>query len=364
MRATLLLVFACSGTPASQPAPVATRPASQPAAPAVERTPSGRVVAFCDQRLDTGATASINCNDLQLGCPSIDLAMFADFDLEGLTLPAICASDLRPLAKHARLRRLQLRVASGTDLAPLADLALEELQLVTMVESGSDTLDLAPLAKLRTLRTAEIQVSKLRGTAAIAQWTQLVYLSLRGSGLDEPLPSLAPLRELASMDLLGTRGISRLDGLGAKVKDVGLRKSADFRDLAGFEAAVSLESLDVGLTGVVDLRPLARLAKLRSLALAGTKVADLRPLAQLALEDLDITETLVADAGPIAAMRSLRSLSIGYCPTLASIEPIAKMTWLRELRVPGDTVDCAEHRRLKTALRSTKVEPAGFTHCP
>jgi hypothetical protein len=84
------------------------------------------------------------------------------------------------------------------------------------------------------------------------------------------------------------------------------------RDLVGIDCLHDVVLVDLGVTNVTDLSPLAGLGDLRHLYLWDTPVSDLRPLeGQTNLRALYLYKTPVSDLTPLARLTNLISLGVG-----------------------------------------------------
>ena len=152
-------------------------------------------------------------------------------------------------------------------------------------------------------------------------------------------------------EAIGTREMAALEVLNAR--------GAGVLDLAGLEHAVNLESLDLGLNQVEDIRPLEALVKLTRLNLDGTAVdawsvgalaglerlslrncglAELVGLAALAqLVELDVGGNRIADLWPLAGLARLRTLHADG-NRVADVTPLARLGALMEVNLRGNPV--------------------------
>ena len=110
-------------------------------------------------------------------------------------------------------------------------------------------------------------------------------------------------------------------------------------DLAGVEALVALEELNLAGNAVEDLEPLAGLARLRVLDLAGNRVADLWPLSRAGgLERLILAGNRIADAAARSGgLRTLRVLDLS-ANALDDAWPLTSLGGLEYLSVAGNRI--------------------------
>ena len=110
-------------------------------------------------------------------------------------------------------------------------------------------------------------------------------------------------------------------------------------DLAGLEAAVNLEELDIGHNDVADLAPLADLAKLERLVLGGGRVSDLSPLAGLRrLERLSLRNNRIEDLWPLRNLRNLETLILDG-NRVKDLSALARLHALEFLRLDDNLIE-------------------------
>jgi Leucine-rich repeat (LRR) protein len=254
------------------------------------------------------------------------------------------------------------RVVSDVTELPAGDF---ELQMVDWVAVNAVPEDLERMTGLRGLRELRLpgplwnrnadggkDLSQLlKFLAPVSGLEKLTFsdhfldrIRFRDSGLEE-IRSLTGLRELALRQ--------------AEVKGPGLRHF------------VHLESLDVTLCPMADLRSLAGMKGLRRLWAGDTFVSDLEPLAGLtALEDLDLHGTAVRDEGIVflAGLKGLRRLDLqGTAITDAAVETLEKLVGLESLNLYRTKISNAGLARLSKLVklrdidvRYTRVTASGF----
>ena len=114
-------------------------------------------------------------------------------------------------------------------------------------------------------------------------------------------------------------------------------RNAGIASLAGLEAAVGLEELDLGFNPLTDLQALAMLPALVSLNLDGL-ASDLRQLAPLAgLKSLSVRYSGIDTLGPLAGMVSLSELDVGG-NRIEDLYPLTGLTGLEVLRADGNRI--------------------------
>jgi Leucine-rich repeat (LRR) protein len=103
------------------------------------------------------------------------------------------------------------------------------------------------------------------------------------------------------------------------------------RDLRPLAKLKRLRGLVLNDTNVTDLTPLAGLNRLKSLYLDGCEVSDLSPLADLpSLENLNLNRSQVVDLSPLANLDNLQSLSFSET-SVRSLLPLAGLSHIKVL---------------------------------
>ena len=107
--------------------------------------------------------------------------------------------------------------------------------------------------------------------------------------------------------------------------------SLDIKNLAGLEAAVNLEHLELTNNSISDLSPLAGLTKLRSIGVEENAITDLSPLEGLTkLEGLHLGNNLVTDLSPLEGLINMRDISLHH-NGIIDLSPLAKMIRLERI---------------------------------
>jgi hypothetical protein len=116
-----------------------------------------------------------------------------------------------------------------------------------------------------------------------------------------------------------------------------------------------LEQLGLRDTPVVNLRPLAKLGRLRELHLDGSAVTSLRSLAKMRqLEVLTISYTSVRDIRPLARLSSLRVLSLEGSD-VKDLRPLYGLKQLDVVDIRGLPLEVSDVDALVDALPFTTV---------
>ena len=96
--------------------------------------------------------------------------------------------------------------------------------------------------------------------------------------------------------------------------------------------------LDLGITGISDLRPLSSLVGLRQLVLYGNEISDLAPLSSLEnLTSLQLGYNQISDVSALSSLTNLTLLGL-IENEISDISPLASLTNLRELRLTSNSI--------------------------
>jgi hypothetical protein len=249
---------------------------------------------------------------------------------------SIAKAELKSVRELAGLpiRKLFLLGTGVEDLAPLAGMPLEKLELY----KASKVTDLSPLqgAPLKALDltyTAVVDLAPLRGMP-------LDTLFLDHTLIDDIQPLTG--MPLKSLGLSHTRvsDLSPLRGMGLNSLSVSNTVVRDLSPLQG----MPLEALGAFGTRVVDLAPLTG-APLRSLYLQDSPVHDLQPLMTMQLETLNLRNTRVREIAPLRGMK-LETLLLDGCLLLKDVRVLTTCTALTTLSLPAQAEGVADLRRL------------------
>ncbi|MFN0248263.1 MAG: hypothetical protein ACKV2T_15330 [Kofleriaceae bacterium] len=131
-------------------------------------------------------------------------------------------------------------------------------------------------------------------------------------------------------------------------------KPRDVLNLDVLPTLTGLEHLIIANTKGIDVAAIATLPTLRRLELSVTDVADLSPLASTALESLFVAAT--PNLTRVGALpRTLQRLHLEDLPALASVEGLAKLPALEELYMAG--VPIIELPALANKKTNVRFEP-------
>lgn len=113
--------------------------------------------------------------------------------------------------------------------------------------------------------------------------------------------------------------------------------------------------IDIGHMAIHDISFVEYMPNLQYLILAHTEVRDISPLASCKkLIFLELDWSTVRDFTPLLECTALQDLNVGK--TYPSLEPIAQMTWLKNLWMVGRTTGAYE---VTQALTETKIVTSG-----
>jgi len=251
-----------------------------------------------------------------------------DNHVRGVTFPSDGITNLTPVIAFRNLTTL---ICPGTpagseltDLAPLSNLKLTELNL-----EGTRVTDLSSLQALplRTLRVGYTPVTDLSPLKTL----KLKEFSCWHTAVSDLSP-LAP-DQLEVLEINGTplETLAALNGFALKSVSMGSTSIADLTPLG----EMPLEALDCSRTPVSDLSPLSR-APLHYLNCGGSRIASLEPLRNAPLRSLICADTAVNDLAVLEG-KLLNSL---YCGNtrISSLAPLKGMP-LTELSCRGLKID-------------------------
>ncbi|MCZ0952873.1 MAG: leucine-rich repeat domain-containing protein [Rhodospirillaceae bacterium] len=249
------------------------------------------------------------------------------------------------------MARLQSLRAANLGIRDLTGLELAT-GLTVLVLDANLIVDLSPLAGLRTLRELSVPQNQIIDLSPIAGLTQLVQLHMSWTLVAD----LSPLAGLTSLETLGLRSIqltdlSPLAGLkklkfldlsGNHIVDLsplsGLAELNDLRlyfnrvsDVSPLSGLSSLQRLDLQINDISDATPLSGLHTLRELLLTGNVISDLSPLRGLAnLETLGLGQNRVTDLSPLSGLMRLQDLQL-ESNDFTDLSPLASLSGLRRL---------------------------------
>ena len=107
--------------------------------------------------------------------------------------------------------------------------------------------------------------------------------------------------------------------------------SMDIRNLAGLQAAVNLENLELNNNTISDISPLTGLIKLRHIGVEENVISDLSPLAgMIHLEHLDLAQNVISDLSPLQGLINLKGIGLHH-NAISDLSPLAglvKLEWI------------------------------------
>lgn len=296
-----------------------------------------------------------------LGVPTARLLAIKELDYCGLqhvglaalaALPQLEALELRArgdlglLSALPALRRLTLHATWRGERASLARLDLPALEELTL-RSHRDLADLPALPSLRkltldgdvhcetlrpqpALRVLALQDCAARSLAPLLAFPSLVRLELeRWSGPASGLKTVASLPKLEELSLKGAILADLTPLLGARGLRVLDLRVTGIRDLAPLAELPLLEVLY--LPDGADLSTLPHLPRLRDLAVRGAGAHLERVGAQSALRRLVASAGGVSSLEALAGLTELETLDISRNPGLTDLRPLSRLARLRSL---------------------------------
>jgi hypothetical protein len=215
-------------------------------------------------------------------------------------------TDVRALANLRALEELELSHNEALrDLSPLNGLpALRVLKLF-----GVGIRAVPPLAELPALRELDLMCTEIHSLDGIEQGRQLRRLSTGPSNISD----LRPLAALSELEYL------HLDSLDHKLEDLGPLRGLPLRDV------------DIGSRGLRDLSPLG----------------DIRTL-----QRVQVRMSGIESVAPLAGLPELRCVDVGECDHLESVQPLAACPKLESL-----TCDQCDRLRGPKSLEELRRPP-------
>lgn len=197
--------------------------------------------------------------------------------------------------------------------------------------------------------------------AALSMFKALVR-SQKAAGFFDPKEKrkvTTPARKKAKVPFNRATWDAWWKGLSPRWKSV-IKKAAGTNQLEKIAALTEFEAQEAGLR---ELAPLARLNELEVISLYGNEFSDLKPIAKLKkLRVLEIDNcTEVTDLAPLTALKNLTELNIGYT-SVSALKPLLKLKRLERLHLAGIGHNFASWektlRELKRALPDCEISTA------
>jgi Leucine-rich repeat (LRR) protein len=240
------------------------------------------------------------------------------------TAMLVAAASLEPVGPDPRIRSVATRRAGMT----LAEAEAEVEALGATLPGDLHTALRQLVAEGRRLMEAVLPIT---GHSVGAPVPEDVELQARAMILEGHAPPSAWQPFIRSLDLSLTalKLLVPLAELTA-LRHLDLRRTA-VTDLAPLSGLAALQHLDLRDTEVKDLAPLSRLIALQHLDLRRTAVNDLSSLPGLTdLKHLDLLGTTVSDVAPLAGLNALQHLNL-INTGVSDVAPLAGLTALQRL---------------------------------
>ncbi|ECL0065261.1 hypothetical protein FJR50_03515, partial [Listeria monocytogenes] len=168
-----------------------------------------------------------------------------------------------------------------SDLSPLGNLGNANLSssLKLSFNGNSNISDLSPLANMSNLTDLGVQNTKVSDISPLEN-LNLVELNIGGTKVSDLSP-LANMTDMKKLTMFGL-GISDLSPLENMTKMTHLRMDGNpSGDLSLVANMTDIEQLEAGACEISDVSPLANLTKLEWLVLTYNHISDISPLANL-----------------------------------------------------------------------------------
>jgi Leucine-rich repeat (LRR) protein len=195
----------------------------------------------------------------------------------------------------------------------------------------------------------------------IKRVTSIDQLDLGGNEYIRSIEPLAQLMSLKSINLAGTdvvdltaiRNLTELTGLNVS--------NTKITDLSFLKYSSKLENLNISQTEVSDISVVEKMPDLKILSVAGTRVSDFSPLASLtALQKLSLASTKIADLAPIETLTELTELDLSNT-SIQELEPLKTLTNLRTLDIDSTKVRSVQPLSSLEALKLLRANSSAIS---
>ena len=280
----------------------------------------------------------------------IKVVTFQDKTMEAYVRQQLLYNDNRDIYSNDLWDILELTVPEGVE-------SLEDLQHFTYLEtlniSNMGTLDLSPVATLKSLKTLNISDCEISQTSlkAIGNVHSLTSLTMTGCGLS----TVAPLEGLTALTHLNLtdntlRNITVFSGY-SKLQELRMADNV-ITDLDALSGLKQLTYLDITNNSVQSLKPIHSLTGLQTLMANNNAISDVDGISAMSgLNILQLGQNGLLDMSPIAGCTALTELDISN-NDLKSIAAVKDMTALFRLN--------ASHNRLTELPVFTSVHKLGY----
>jgi Leucine-rich repeat (LRR) protein len=289
----------------------------------------------------------ITAVDALRACVKLQDVSFSSADVDSLAFLAAT-----PAVESLSLYGSEHTFASYEPVSKLSRLT----ELNISVNTQANDADLAVLARLTTLRKVSMVNSRrVTSLGFLANNHDMDELDAKWSAKLTDVGAIGKMPYLTKVDL-GRTGIRDLRVFAGKVYLTHLDVSETaVADLSPLKDSLYLETLNLSETAVVDIAPLAEVRMLRSLDLSKTRVSDITPLkSQRRLQGLDLDNSAVTDLSPLAGLLTLQNLSLDRT-AVADLTPLHGLRNLREITlsriIPDAQIEALKQANPKLSVR-------------
>ena len=242
-------------------------------------------------------------------------------------------SDLSPLARLPKLKRLYISNCSVTSLDPLSGLA----NLTNVDISNNEITDISPLAKSTNISRLDLNRTGVVDLSPLQKMELLEFLDASQSDVHDITP-LASCKKLKKLNVSET-DVSNIKPLRALTSLERLNVSkTKIAELDGIENCKNLSHLFASETSVSDLSLLENLNLLTSVTLAHTQVESIGFLRNSKLVYLALEHSKVQDLHGLTAGVAQRTLFLKVGgPDFKTLDGVSQINGLRELVIEDAT---------------------------
>ncbi|MBD8490559.1 leucine-rich repeat domain-containing protein [Echinicola sp. CAU 1574] len=276
-----------------------------------------------------------------INTPLMSFAALNSFEaLEELNLERSGLNNIESINQLKELKKLDINGNYLINFNFLSELGkLEEIDL-----SQTNISDLAPLEKLENLKVVKINQTDVNSLGPLdgKKSLQTVYAdrtNISENLADDFARNNRTVLLIHNVENLQTWWDTLPDGWESVLrKEIAFTGGNNTPSVEEISMIVSVDSLDLSGSEIINLRPVLKFKKLISLKLDDTKIHDLSPLRELkTLKMISGNRSAVTNLEDLAGLKSLQSVSFDHS-LIASIEPLKSLKDLEFLNVDGTEV--------------------------
>lgn len=330
-------------------------PIRQDAADAFRSAKPGTLVVFDSQDLQvwwetlSSEWKSVLFRDSRIGkVPTKEqLALLANVDSLNLRGNQYI-SDLEPLRRLIKLKRLNVSGTGIHDLSPLKD--HREIQILDL--SGTEVADLSVVSKFPQLTTLRADRTRIQDIGQLSFISSLKNLYVDDTGIHDIHASDFLARNSKVLLVFKTyhveRWWSRLEpqwkSMFQKMFEIGDEPSKEQLHSLVEKASIQLKDFPIR-----DLSPLKEFVRLEDLRVSGSMLENLSTLSNFSLKTLHVTNSPLRTLDGILANPDLVELDISNTP-ITDVRSLSKLVNLTKLNCAGTEVRKLDYLETLTAL--------------